>query len=1712
MKKKILNIINTVLLSIIISLSASRTCYADVDVNALQGYLNGVVAQQQIHQTNNPKYAERNNASETIDPVTGNLMLKQTDLCLPGKDGLDLSICRIYNSSQDEFTSKVSITQTETPSTYTSISGYVNDVMVYDTTSNSYSSMTCGPYQDSYTAYCAYQAMNGYNYNGKIFYPYQTRAITTTYTSTSYSIVKTEYTDHDYNTYRYYLGAGWSFSFPSVQIENGYGSQYIYYHDGSGATYRVLNTLDTGQSNLEGYQGNDVKFIGDGGTFVNEDSIPSKYKFISADKKTAYFAADGRLLGIKDRYNNVIRFRYTSITIFGSSTPVISEITDSIGRVVTFTYAGTDINLQVKAPNETNTLSIKYSRSFANVQSYYNNNILTNYNFPTLESVTDPLNRETKYINYYNFNNNSWPSESFSYSTKNVTGLNTRNRYLLGAIVYPGSKTLYKYEKVTRNLGSDGAIENYRIKSRHDEVQRKNTNTNIMEWITNNNEDYSYSGDYTGYPTYTSEEVIPNTYQFWSQSTNNCGMTVQTAFNGNKQEIWVSNTASNNEKEIMNIEEYNNNYKYLPIRLLYTEETGDGAITHQYHKYINYTQWGGISSSTLPITSDQYNNDSDLYTTTYSYNDTTDQNLLTNTQYHQSKSKLLSDSYGYDSMGRVVSYTNANGEVINYNYSNDSNGNKIEERTQKIEDGKIAKTILVYGSETGYAYPKEIKQYYTDSQGNYKETKISRTYNMLLGLVKTETDNDNKTTKYEYDSLGRITSITYPDFTNSAGESYTKKQEYEYLEGYNNEYSDGNYTGIYGTTVISRTIYINKSNGITCYYNQCKSLYDAYGNLRQEKLFDGSSSTDVLKSKYTYDNIQRVISSIDADGNTITQSYDPWGQVNEVTDNAGNLYVNQKELKNSRIINYFVSKDNIASYRANTSANTYKEDYIEYYIDQFGRTTERRVYENWPTISGALSELYTYDNVGNLIGYTDPKRNLNQDQLYTTSYYYDNLNRISLVKDALNQITRVGYTIRGNVKSVMMQDRLDSTNSITLYTKSYDEMGNNTNKWDPSSLVTSYSFNSIGLCSKTVDRNGSSLTATYDEQNNIKETIQTSADNSSSIKREYNYNNPFGYNYEKLYNNGSFATMNSYTYNASGKIIQKNTTGGNYLNSNLKLQYDNCGRLTSVGSGVKDTNYFYTNYKYSNNRLSQIQTNGLQANSTSDNDNATYEYFPDGKLKKIIYPKLNDNSYLTTEYTYNALSRLTSIINKKGNMVLSQFSYTYDANGNIISVNDGQTTKTYVYDKLNRLIEIHPKSGNSISYTYDLRGNRITLSNGGYNFNIISTIYSYDLENKLKSVKKGTAATDMFYDVDGLRAKKQTSSGTTSYIYNLSGQLIAESTNTTNVTTNYIWASDRVLAKKDVGGGEYYYLYNGHGDVVQMVDKNGNVVNNYEYDEWGNITTNNETVSNPFKYAGYIYDQETGLYYLKARYYDPKMGRFLNEDPYWNNQNTIFEDNQNNDPVSNNQAIMQSTNLYTYCMNNSLLFIDPSGEDAIYMVDSNGAAGAGHGALAIQDSDGKWWIMSYQPVGTNSILGIKVPNVGVVFCELKNIKFADDGKSILSANYTYKGTKATVKGNVSAYDSQVYIKGDFTKSCDMASKYEKNPPGYWLTSSNCAWLAIKVLQASTKGKTYRKLDSILWYDDFLFGKRRNTIIPNLSTGWVREAMKGKYSVNTTVIR
>jgi RHS repeat-associated protein len=129
---------------------------------------------------------------------------------------------------------------------------------------------------------------------------------------------------------------------------------------------------------------------------------------------------------------------------------------------------------------------------------------------------------------------------------------------------------------------------------------------------------------------------------------------------------------------------------------------------------------------------------------------------------------------------------------------------------------------------------------------------------------------------------------------------------------------------------------------------------------------------------------------------------------------------------------------------------------------------------------------------------------------------------------------------------------------------------------------------------------------------------------------------------------------------------------------------------------------------------------------------------------------------------------------------------------------------------------------------------------------------------------------------------------------------------------------NQLIARFAADGTKSYYQFNGHGDVTELRDAAGNVQTSYSYDIWGNPIQETQTVDNPFRYSGEYWDKTTALLNLRARWYDPDMGRFLNED-------TGQGDLKN----------PQSENLYTYVENNPLTHSDPSGHwlvDVLFLV------------------------------------------------------------------------------------------------------------------------------------------------------------------------------------
>ncbi len=188
-----------------------------------------------------------------------------------------------------------------------------------------------------------------------------------------------------------------------------------------------------------------------------------------------------------------------------------------------------------------------------------------------------------------------------------------------------------------------------------------------------------------------------------------------------------------------------------------------------------------------------------------------------------------------------------------------------------------------------------------------------------------------------------------------------------------------------------------------------------------------------------------------------------------------------------------------------------------------------------------------------------------------------------------------------------------------------------------------------------------------------------------------------------------------------------------------------------------------------------------------------------------------------------------------------------------------------------------------------------------------ATLHTYDLFNQLTQTVKGTDTTDFTYRPDGLRTSKKVGSTTTTHYWDGS-QMALESVGSTY--TKYIRGINLIAS---AGSSTNYHLYNAHGDVVQLTNSSGTVTKTYDYDAFGVEVSPTASDTNPFRYAGEYYDKETGTYYLRARYYSPGLGRFLSEDTYRGNAS---------DPLS--------LHLYTYCHNNPVMWIDPSGHAKLH--------------------------------------------------------------------------------------------------------------------------------------------------------------------------------------
>jgi RHS repeat-associated protein len=335
---------------------------------------------------------------------------------------------------------------------------------------------------------------------------------------------------------------------------------------------------------------------------------------------------------------------------------------------------------------------------------------------------------------------------------------------------------------------------------------------------------------------------------------------------------------------------------------------------------------------------------------------------------------------------------------------------------------------------------------------------------------------------------------------------------------------------------------------------------------------------------------------------------------------------------------------------------------------------------------------------------------------------------------------------------------------------------------------------------------------------------------------------------------------------------------------------------------------------------------------------------------------------LTTNYTYldvTGTNNTTTLLETLKNGTSDAFIYTYDANGNILTIKEGSVLKaTYTYDQLNQLSrEDNNYTGKSIDYSYDIGGNLLSRSEysyvGGIRGALIDTYnYQYstswkdklvnydgsaitydnignpteyrnswdmtwDNGRELSTIKLGSNSIGAYkYNADGIRTSKTVGTDTTTFLLN--GSSIVRSTKG-NLVMDFFYDEKGNLYGFKHGSAMYYYLRNGQNDIIGIIDSSGTQVVGYTYNSWGVVESVSGSLAstigndNPFRYRGYYLDNETGFYYLNSRYYDPQVGRFINADS-----------------VGLLASVMQNPNidknLYSYCDNNPVTRSDSSGK------------------------------------------------------------------------------------------------------------------------------------------------------------------------------------------
>jgi RHS repeat-associated protein len=533
--------------------------------------------------------------------------------------------------------------------------------------------------------------------------------------------------------------------------------------------------------------------------------------------------------------------------------------------------------------------------------------------------------------------------------------------------------------------------------------------------------------------------------------------------------------------------------------------------------------------------------------------------------------------------------------------------------------------------------------------------------------------------------------------------------------------------------------------------------------------------------------------------------------------------------------------------------------------DPLGRTTSRFV-----------------DSAGRVVMVTDPLGHQVRSD-------YDDRNQLTKVTDPLGQATQFGYDPAGNLKTVT-----DARGNVTTY--GYDEMDRITSRQDPLLNTESFAYDPNSNLVTFTDRKGQVTSYQYDGLN----------------RRTFT-----GFGTTVSGGTPSYSSSITYTYDGGNRITKiEDSRGGT-----ITRTYDNLDRLTNeTAPNAPSGGIVYTYDKADRRATMKVGSLGAvtytynNANQptaiTQGTSSVGLDYDGAGRPKTLTLP----DSIVQT-YGYDDANELTSIAYTKGASTLGDLAYGYDGAGRRTAAWGGYartglpaaTGNSSSYNANNQLT-----SWNGTTLSYDLNGNLT-----GYG----SQTFTWNDRNQLSATSAGSSS--FTYDGMGRRLSKTVEGTTTKFLYD--GANAVQEQNSGNSATANLFTGlgiDQAFSRQVVGGATSSLLTDALGSTIALGDANGAVQTSYIYEPFGAVTSSGATNTNGYQFTGRENDGSTGLYFNRARYYNPSFGRFISEDPLG------FPGGP--DP-----------NLYAYVANSPVSFADPLGLDP-----SNGCGFLWFGCLA----------------------------------------------------------------------------------------------------------------------------------------------------------------------